>query len=151
VVEDEVAEHVQQHRQDHPVRRVTVEAAQDAADPALPVGDPLDRLVGLRYAGREEDVEVEPARDDDPEQVVADRAEVVERVRLLAERAIEELLGGEERGLAGTVDESEHRLEVCRTPRAATSAAALGAGRKDPAAVGGIRPGRGVENELVVL
>ena len=57
-----------------------MEAAHDAAQPPLLVREVLDRRVGLVDAGLEEDVEVEPAADDDPEQEVGDRAEVVERI-----------------------------------------------------------------------
>ncbi len=47
------------------------------------------------HAGLEEDVEVKAAADDDPQQVVGDGAEVVERIQLVAEYLVEDALGGQ--------------------------------------------------------
>src|SRR5690606_13577866 len=91
--------------------------------------------VRLLDAGGEERVEVEPAADDDPQQEVADRAQVVERVGRFAERAVEHALDREEHGLAGAVEESQHRLGVSK--RGVT------AGEEIPATGGGMSPGPG--------
>ena len=87
-----------------------MEAAQDSAQPPLVVRQVLERIVGLVDAGLEEDVEVEAARDDHPQQVVGDGAEVIERIERVAEDLVEQALGGEERLLAGALDELQHVL-----------------------------------------
>ncbi len=85
-----------------------MEAPQDAADPALVVRDRLDRLPGLGDAGREERVEVEAARDDDPEQEIRDRAEVVERIVRFAEGVVEDALDVHEQPLAAALELPQH-------------------------------------------
>jgi len=76
-----------------------MEAPKDSAEPPLRVRQLLDRLIGLADARLEEDVEIEPARDNDPEQVVGERAQVIERVLRIAERLVEGALGREKRRL----------------------------------------------------
>jgi hypothetical protein len=127
VVEHVVAHQVQRHRQHHRVRGVAMEAAHHPAQPPLLARQALDRRVGLVDAGPEEDVKVEPAADDHPQQEVGDRAEVVERIELVAEHPVEQALDGEEQRLPRAVDDSQH----CRGRGAASVwIGAIVAGRK---------------------
>jgi len=100
---------VQQHAEHEPVRRVPVQASHDAAEVPLVVRQVLDGGVRFADAGLEEDVQVEAARDDDPEQEVGDRAEVVERIVRFAERAIEQTLEAKEQKLARVLNRLQHR------------------------------------------
>ena len=118
VVEHEMADQVEHHRQYHRIGRVAVKAAHDAAQPPLFMRQVLDRIVSLVNAGLEEDVEIEAARDDDPQQVIRDGAEVVERVQRVTEHLVEDALGSEKSGLPRALDELQHsrRETVCVNP-----------------------------------
>jgi hypothetical protein len=92
----EVADEVQEHRQDHAVRRVAVDRAHDTAGPPLVMRDRLDRFEGVMHAGVGEDVEIEAGTDQQPELPEADRAEVVEGVQLVAEGEVEHVFDAHE-------------------------------------------------------
>ena len=131
-IEHEVARQVQQHAEHHAVGGVAMQAAHHAADVPPVVRERLDRRVRFLDAGLEEDVEVEAARDDDPEQEVRDRAEVVERVVRFTERVVEHTLDVHEEPLAAALQVLQHRRGPWRA-------------RKKPAAAGidALPPGGG--------
>ena len=101
-------QHVDEHDQHQRVRRVAVHAAQDAAEVPLAVGQRLHRGVRPGHAGIEEGVQVQPAAGDQPEQEEADRAELVERVDAVAERAVEQRLDAHEAPAQQALDGLDH-------------------------------------------
>ncbi len=106
-VERKMACEVQQHREHHRVGGVAVQAAGDAARPWLLAAKALDRR--MRGRGVVEDVHEGAARKRDPEKPHADRAEVVEGVRALAEREIENRFDAQERRAACALRRREHQ------------------------------------------
>ncbi|EXI72148.1 MAG: hypothetical protein AW07_03293 [Candidatus Accumulibacter sp. SK-11] len=120
-------QHVQQHRHDHAVGGVAVDAAKDAAGPPLVVGDALDRLEGVMDAGVGEDVEVQTRDEQQPELPEADRAEMVEGVHLVAESDVEDVLDAHEQPAQDLLQDLDHVDvssgnwgSVCGWPFAAT-------------------------------
>ncbi len=89
-IEGEVAQHVQQHQHHHRIRGVAVNAAQDAAEVPLVLGQRLHRAVGAADTGVKERIQVQAAAGDDPEQEKGDRTQVVERIQAIAKGAVEE-------------------------------------------------------------
>src|ERR1019366_6829702 len=95
-------------------------AAQDAADPALAMRQRFDRRIGLGDAGLEENIQVQPARRDDPEQHERDRTELVERIQPIAEGAVEYPLDTHERALQQALQQLDHRRAARRSGQAAS-------------------------------
>ncbi len=95
-VEREMAQRMHGHRRHQRVRGIAMHAAQYAAGEPLAFGEGLHRPVRALDAGVEERVQVQPAGADDPEQEEDRRAEVVQRVELVAEGAVEQRLGLQE-------------------------------------------------------
>jgi hypothetical protein len=87
--EGEVAQQVQDHGHYQGIGGVAMQAAQDPAGKPLAVRQGLHRRIRAGEAGLEERVDVQARRDDDPEQEVADGAEVVERIEPFAEDGVE--------------------------------------------------------------
>ena len=90
-----------------------MDASQDAAEIPLVVRQVFDGGGGFGDAGLEEHIQVQPARDDDPEQEVRDRAEVVERIVRFAERVVEHGLDAQEQPLSRALHEPQHRNRLC--------------------------------------
>jgi hypothetical protein len=104
----EVAQHVQQHGQDHAVGGVAMDAAHDAAGPPLVVGNALDRFVGIMHPGVGEDVEIDAGADQQPELPEADGAQMVEGVQLFAEGEVEQVLRAHEEPAHDLLEFAQH-------------------------------------------
>ena len=138
-VEAEVPQQVQQHGDDHAVGGIAVQAAHDPAHiPVLP-RQMLDRVVGLGYAGVEEDVQVQPARSDDPEQEEGDLAQVIERIEPVAEDPVEQASTARKAHWPARWT-SFSIVRIVRAPPRCARGATRGGGKRSPATDGGMTP-----------
>ena len=71
-------------------------AAHDAAGVPLVVGQRVDRSVSTGDTSLEKRIEIQSAPGDQPEQHEGDRAEVVERIKPVAEGGVEQRLHAHE-------------------------------------------------------
>jgi hypothetical protein len=99
---------MQYRGQYHPVGSITMQAAHDAAQIPLPVGDTLHRVVRVLHAGIVKSIDIKAADHDDPEHPVCDCAQIIKRIQCRSENSIEPAFQTQENALADAMDEFNH-------------------------------------------
>ncbi len=93
-----------------------MQAAHDAAQVPLVDGELLQRVVGVGHAGVEEDVDVDAADGNDPEQEPAQRTELHQRIQTRPEELLADLLQPQEQR-AQSRFEQLHAIQCLRSAR----------------------------------